>query len=213
MITLPIDVTAIKELNIKNLRPIDSNSVRGQSLTHEPLDVFIRLHEAGIETVVDLRQEGSSDSKYARKCEAAGLNYMNFKIKENMAPFNSRGNTKLTAEQFSQTMESFVKQLAQFFRIMDDGRAYVGCLLGLHRTDLAVSMNYLLNPNEPQSPPVLSHMFFKDEINFTNRRIGSIKNLLANLNPKAREILGLGGDIQEIFSFRAAKLRMMNMVK
>lgn len=95
---------------------------------------------------------------------------------------------------------------------MERGRVYIGCLLGLHRTDLAVSMNYLLNPIEPQTPPSLSHMFYRDEVNLTNKRIGSTKNLIKNLSAVHKEFLGLPVDLNGIFNERVVKLRMMNLI-
>lgn len=208
-----LDILGLKTLDIPHLRLIDSNSVRGMSLANKPIQILQGLKDAGIETIIDLRKEGSYDSKYARNCTSLGLNYFNFKIKENMAAFNMPGTTKLTTKEFTDMMEGFTKQLAYFFKLMDDGKVYMGCLLGLHRTDLAVVMNYLLNPKEPQSPPILSHMFYKDETNFTNKRIGSIKNLLRNLNPQHRLELHLPENIQDIMSSRILKLRMMNLAK
>lgn len=208
-----IDVVQIKALEIPHFRLIDSNSVRGMCLANKPITVLQELKNAGINTIIDLRKEGSPDSKYAKNCERFGLNYFNFKIKENMAVFNLPSTTKLTSGEFAEMTNGFAKQLGQFFNLMDEGRVYMGCLLGLHRTDLAVVMNYLLNPNEPQSPPVLSHMFIKEETNFTNKRIGAIKNLLKNLKPEHRSALGMAENFSEIFNARVLKLRMMNLIK
>ena len=207
-----IDIVRMKQLDIKNFRLVDSSSVRGQCLNKKPPFLFDELRDSGIETVIDLRTEGRADSKYARMCEAAGLEYFNFKIKENMAMFNPRGGIKETVEEFAVNREIFVKDLDKFFKLMERGRVYIGCLLGLHRTDLAVSLNYLLNPKEPQTPPSLSHMFYKDEQNLTNKRIGSVKNLIKNLTGSNKEFLGMPLDLTPMFRERIAKLRMMNLI-
>ena len=86
----------------------------------------------------------------------------------------------------------------------------MACLLGLHRTDLAVVLNYLINPNEPKAPPILSHMYLKDETNFTNKYIGAMKNLYKNINSNERQLLGLSDNFKEIFDARITKLRIMN---
>ncbi len=207
-----IDINRLKGLDIPHFRLIDSKSVRGMCLAKKNPQIFTELAESGINTVIDLRKEGSNESGYAKKCHENGLEYFNFKIKENMSFFNLPGTKKESAIEFKLLMDDFVKQLKHFFCLMDSGGAYMGCLLGLHRTDLAVCMNYLLNPEEPQTPPTLSHMFYKDETNFTNKRIGSIKNLLRNLSEKHREYLGLPKNYKEIFDNRIAKLRLMNLV-
>lgn len=126
--------------------------------------------------------------------------------------FNSIGSARESFEEFGANREAFVKDLDKFFKLMERGRVYIGCLLGLHRTDLAVSMNYLLNPIEPQTPPSLSHMFYRDEVNLTNKRIGSTKNLIKNLLETHKQFLGLPVDLNNIFRERVVKLRMMNLV-
>ncbi len=208
-----LDINQLKLLEIPHFRLIDSNSVRGMCLANKPIEVLQGLKDSGIQTVIDLRKEGSYESKYAQNCERFGLNYFNFKIKENMAPFSPPASTRYTSKEFSVLMDDFTKQLGYFFKLMEDGRVYMGCLLGLHRTDLGVVLNYLLNPKEPQSPPVLSHMFIKEETNFTNKRIGSIKNLLRNLTPEQRAALHLPENVREVMDARILKLRLMNLAK
>lgn len=126
--------------------------------------------------------------------------------------FNSMGSARESFDEFSANREVFVKIWINFSKLMERGRVYIGCLLGLHRTDLAVSMNYLLNPIEPQTPPSLSHMFYRDEVNLTNKRIGSTKNLIKNLSAVHKEFLGLPVDLNGIFNERVVKLRMMNLI-
>ena len=207
-----IDINRLKGLDIPHFRLIDSKSVRGMCLAKKNPQIFTELVESGINTIIDLRKEGSNESNYAKNCWENGLEYFNFKIKENMGFFNLPNTKKESSAEFKIMVNGFVKQLKYFFYLMDKGGVYMGCLLGLHRTDLAVCMNYLLNPEEPQTPPTLSHMFYKDETNFTNKRIGSIKNLLRNLSEKHREYLGLPKNYKEIFDNRIAKLRLMNLV-
>ena len=206
-----LDVVRLKNLGIENFRLVDSKSVRGQCLTAKPQQLFHELKEAGIETVIDLRREGSPSSQYARKCEAAGLRYMHFQTNDSFPAFNCRGSNKISCDEFAKLMDGYTSQMVDFFDEMSNGRVYIGCLLGLHRTDMAVAMNYLLNPVEPESPPFLSHMFIKDEPNLTGKRIGSVKNLLRNLTEEHRLNLGLPEGFNEIFGVRIAKLKIMNM--
>lgn len=206
-----LDVVRLKNLGIENFRLVDSKSVRGQCLTAKPQQLFQDLKEAGIETVIDLRREGSPSSQYARKCEAAGLRYIHFQTNDSFPAFNCRGSNKISSDEFAKLMDGYTSQMVDFFDEMSNGRVYIGCLLGLHRTDMAVAMNYLLNPVEPESPPFLSHMFIKDEPNLTGKRIGAAKNLLRNLTEEHRLKLGLPEGFNEIFGVRVAKLKLMNM--
>ena len=206
-----LDVTTLKNLNIDNFRLIDSRSVRGQSLAAKPLQLFYDLKRAGIETVIDLRREGSEDSKYAKKCHAAGLNYLHFQTNEHFPALNPRGSNKISSLEFANLMDGYTTKMVDFFDEMSNGRVFVGCLLGLHRTDIAVSLNYLLNPIEPECPPLLAHMFLKSEQNVTGKRIGAVKNLWRNLTDEHKAKLGLQEGFKDILDVRIAKLRLMNL--
>ena len=205
-----VDIARIKSLGIKHFRLIDSNSIRGVTLANQKHSILTELKECGINTIVDLRTEGDESSKYAETCKENGLNYINFKLKVNMPIFNMPLATKLTAEERQNEINAFIKRLPDFFQVMDEGKYYMACLLGLHRTDLAVVLNYLVNPKEPKTPPVLSHMYIKEETNFTNKYIGAMKNLLKNITAEHKKYLGLPEDFITIFDARVLKLRLMN---
>ena len=205
-----LDIARLKIMGIKHFRLIDSNSIRGVTLANQKPSMLTELKECGINTIIDLRSEGGSDSKYAQACRENGLNYVNFKLKINMPIFNLPLSDKLsTAERIAEN-EAFIKKLPDFFKLMNEGKYYMACLLGLHRTDLAVVLNYLINPNEPKSPPILSHMYMKEETNFTNKYIGAMKNLLKNITTEHKKYLGLPDDFSSIFDARIVKLRLMN---
>ena len=208
-----LDIGRLKNLGISHFRLINSNSVRGVTLANQDPDLLTELKECGINTIVDLRPEGSEDSRYAQNCKKNGLDYFNLKIRDNIPIFNAPFSGKMTAEERRASIEKFVNQLGDFFKLMDNGKIYMACLLGLHRTDLAVTMNYLLNPNEPATPPTLSHMFFPQETNLTNKYIGNVKNLTKNLTAKDKVFLGLPENFTDIFSSRILKLRIMNCAK
>ena len=205
-----IDIGRIKNLNIKNLRLINSNSVRGECLVGKRPYVLRELKESGITTVIDLRSEGGENSKYARYCRANGLDYYNVKIKDSDTMFQPMCNQKASRAEFYVQRENFTKQLKTFFKLQDEGHFYMGCLLGMHRTDLAVTTNYLLNPNEPQSIPILSHMIDNKETNFLGQRINCVKNLYNNLTEENRSFLGLPENYSEILSNRIKKLIVHN---
>lgn len=208
-----LDIGRLKDLNISHFRLIDSNSIRGVTLANQKPHILSELKECGINTIVDLRAEGGEYSKYADACKANGLDYVNFKLKINMPIFNPPLANKLTVAERRSENEAFIRKLPEFFRIMNEGKYYMACLLGLHRTDLAVTLNYLINPKEPVTPPVLSHMYIKEETNFTNKYIGAMKNLLKNITPEDKKFLGLPEEFSAIFDARLMKLRMMNCAK
>lgn len=208
-----LDIARLKNLGIKHFRLIDSNSIRGVTLSNQKPSLLTELKECGIDTIIDLRQEGSVDSTYAQECNKRGLEYVNFKIKAKMPIFNAPTATKLSLEEKNKANQEFISMLPTFFEKMNKGKYYMACLLGLHRTDLAVTLNYLLNPKEPITPPTLSHMFYENETNLTNKYIGAVKNLTKNLTSKDKAFLGLPENFNEIFSSRILKLRIMNRAK
>lgn len=208
-----LDIGRLKNLGISHFRLIDSNSVRGVTLANQRQNLLTELKECGVNTVIYLRPEGGEESKYAQACNKNGLNYFNLKIRDNMPIFNAPFSGKMTMEERREAIKKFVNQMSEFFKMMDDGKVYMACLLGLHRTDLAVTMNYLLNPKEPTTPPTLSHMFFPEETNLTNKYIGKVKNMLKNLTSADREYLKMPEHFSDIFDARVLKLRMMNRAK
>lgn len=208
----PLDVSKIKALNIAHFRLVDSNSVRGITLTNQNENLFKELKEAGIETYIDLRHTGGDESKLAAKCNDAGIKYFNIKLKKNIPVFSNILGTKYSTKEFNDYTNNFAEQLNKLFKLMDKKKFYMACELGLHRTDIAVSTHYLFNRKEPVSPPLLSHMYFKEENNHTNEYIGYIKNLYRNLtNAGKTEMLNLPDS--GIFNSRIAKLRIMNGLK
>ena len=205
-----LDIARLKALGISHFRLIDSNSIRGVTLANQKHSILTELKECGINTIIDLRNEGGENSKYAQACRENGLDYINFKLKINMPIFNMPHATKLTIDERITQNNEFIKRLPAFFKLMDNGKYYMAGLLGLHRTDLAVVLNYLINPNEPKTPPILSHMYMKEETNFTNKYIGAMKNLLKNITPMHKKQLGLPEEFNTIFDARILKLRLMN---
>lgn len=208
-----LDIARLKNLGISHFRLIDSNSVRGVTLANQKQSILKELKECGINTVIDLRPEGGEESKYALACKRNGLDYFNLKIRDNMPIFNSPFAGKMSMEERKDAINKYVQKINTFFKLMDNGKLYMACLLGLHRTDLAVTMNYLLNPNEPTTPPTLSHMFFTEETNLTNKYIGNVKNMLRNLTTSDKEFLHMPQNFSDIFDARIMKLRMMNKAK
>ena len=208
-----LNITKLKEMEIAHFRLIDSNSVRGISLADKKPEVLTKLKEYGVNTIIDLRREGGKTTNYAKECNKNGLDYFSFKVKDNMPIFTLAGNSKLPGDVRKVKCKEFVQQLPQFFEKMDEGRCYMHCMLGLHRTDLAVVLNYLINPKEPSTVPTLSHMYRDDETNFTNKYVAAMKNLLSNIDKEDREYLGLPENYSEIFNGRVLKLKMMNGIK
>ena len=114
-----LDIARLKIMGIKHFRLIDSNSIRGVTLANQKPSMLTELKECGINTIIDLRSEGGSDSKYAQACRENGLNYVNFKLKINMPIFNLPLSDKLsTAERIAEN-EAFIKKLPKLDDTVD----------------------------------------------------------------------------------------------
>lgn len=187
-----IDAESLKALHINHFRFIDANSVRGVTLSEESTDVLKKLKECGIEKVIDLRNDIERSPKYAQDCANIGLKYLSFQVNPNAV--NSVVN---------------LQQLPKFFKAMNDGRCYIACKLGLHRTDFAVTLNYLLNPKEPVSPPVLTHIFMPGEPDYTEKYIDAVKKFISNLSMEDRNKLKLPQNLNS----RVTKLLTTNVAK
>lgn len=186
-----IDIARLKKLNIPNFRLIDSTSVRGATLADKNTNFLKELQQSGIERIVDLRVEGGLETDYARRCLENGLGYFNL-------PIASQANRNSEKAK----IKNLMTKIPEFFEIMDKGKNYMACLLGIHRTDFATALNYLLNPKEPASPPILSHIFVGNEANLTDRYINLVEKVCKKMKI-----------CTEIFNARAIKLQMINGIK
>ena len=207
-----IDIERIKKLNINHFRLINQNSIRGATLSNQSPNVLSTLQECGIDTIIDLRTVEKNNTKYAEFCKENGLKYFNFKLKLNMPIFQTSSSQDFKCDAQNEN-ENFIKKLPKFFNIMNKGNFYLACLLGLHRTDFAVTLNYLLNPKEPQNIPILSHMIYEGETNYTSKYILAAKNLLNHLNPKNKNSLSIPNNFNDIFEERVIKLKAKNGIK
>ena len=116
----------------------DDNGVRGKT----PLAgkekrlswCFDKLKESGIRTVIDLRSKGECSSKARELLSDKGLNYVNFPVEDGEWTNDSLGN------------------ITSYINAVNDGDFYVGCANGESRTDLAMAINYLLNPKAKNIP-------------------------------------------------------------
>ena len=162
-----IDVESISSLNIPELRFITENStvigVRGRTLSAPKRRwVLPKMKAAGIETIIDLRAGDHSDN-YPVVCEEVGLEYFHFPIDRSRTPD-----------------AIIIAKLPDFIRIISNGGFYISCALGLHRTDIALSLYYLFNP-KAQEPPVLYGQIKEDgtlKYDDIFQRVGSVYHYL-----------------------------------
>lgn len=139
--TQAANIINILKNKITNFELISENSARGESLSSKTNRKFIKfVKKMGVKTVVDLRAKFGS-AKYPELCQKNGIKYFNIPIDANSVPD-----------------EEIIKKLPEFFDVMNNNKFYISCAQGLHRTDIALSLNYLFNPKAQQVPKLVGHI-------------------------------------------------------
>ena len=115
-----LDIERIMATNIPDIHPA-YGGVRGRTMSSKHQSyAWPVLVEAGVNTVIDLR-DGDSSDRLPRLCEMYGLEYFHY-------PVNNQ----------AKQVESMVALMPKFCEIIDRGGFYIACAMGLHRTDIAL---------------------------------------------------------------------------
>lgn len=182
VIKRPVAKSKVDSLNITNLKSISNNSLRGETLSSKKNRWAIKkLRRYGIESVIDLREKYTSE-KYPQMCKSEGLKYYNFPI-----------------DSHSISDDEIIRNFPVMFKVMNDGRYYISCAQGLHRTDIALALNYIFNPKAQDVPIMIGHYHDNMDMSDIARRINSISK---KLNPEKLKALGWGKDADEEISKR-----------
>ena len=94
--------------------------------------------DSGIRTIIELRDEDHSD-RLCKMCEIHSIRYFAF-------PMDS----------YSVPNEVIASRLQEFFELIDNGDFYIACAMGLHRTDMALSIYWMFHgADNGMKPPIL----------------------------------------------------------
>ena len=96
------------------------------------------------------------------------------------------------------------------FKLIDKGGYYIACAQGLHRTDIALSINYVFNPNSKEIPILYGH--FRDgHLKFDDiaRRLHSLKR---EMSYSDIEKIGWGQNFESEFYKRKNDLKNYNIL-
>lgn len=125
----------LKNVNIPNFAVIEENGIRGESLSSKNNRKFlIPVCNSGITTIVDLLDKYTS-TKYPELCEKYGLKYYNIPI-----------------DSSSIDDKVIIENLPKLFEITNQDNYYIACAMGLHRTDIALALNYLFKFEDRKTP-------------------------------------------------------------
>lgn len=122
-----------------------------------------KIHDSGIETIIDLRSSGECSQKALDTISEAEMKYINIPIED--------GNWSVES----------LDMIADYIKVINQGDYYVGCANGQARTDLAVGMNYVLNPSAKQIPQLYYGSASSSRVSVKNN-IGQIMDLVKD-NP------------------------------
>ena len=110
--------------------------VRGTTLSsRHNMRYWQTVVDSGIRTIIELRDEDHSD-RLCRMCEIHGIRYFAFPMDSHSVP-----------------NEVIASRLQEFFELIDNGDFYIACAMGLHRTDMALSIYWMFHGAEKGLPP------------------------------------------------------------
>ena len=116
--TTEFDVEKILSTDIPDLALV-YGGFRGRTLSStKQLHAWNTMLEAGINQVIDLRADYTSDF-YSELCRKSGISYFHYSVSY-------------------EEVEQMARLFPEFCRLIDKGRFYIACAMGLHRTDIAL---------------------------------------------------------------------------
>ena len=157
-----------------NIQNIDTayGGVRGTTLSsRHNMRYWQTVVDSGIRTIIELRDEDHSD-RLCRMCEIHGIRYFAFPMDSHSVP-----------------NEVIASRLQEFFELIDNGDFYIACAMGLHRTDMALSIYWMFHGvDNGMNPPILRGHIVDGELvldrlnNKVFRRLNSLYAYLMNNN-------------------------------
>lgn len=194
-------IDKILNLGINNLRKIGNGVIAGATLEGQP-QLLSRVKDAGIRTIVDFRSEATPQIE--EECRVLGLRYFKLGL-----------NHTISEGQEMKISRSFASRLKEFFNIMNEGDAYIGCKYGIDRTNSGLLLNYFFNPQSLKFriPQILPGTFDKCSeispnikkrmpkvlINTINKTIRKIQQSVKRMTPAQRAELGIPEGRKERF--------------
>ena len=120
-----LDVERILSTKIPDLAQVYGGfRVRTLSSTRQ-LHAWKTLMESGISQIIDLRADYSSDF-YSELCQRSGISYFKYPVAYEDV-----------------WVAKMVELFPEFCKLIDNGRFYIACAMGLHRTDIALCIYWV----------------------------------------------------------------------
>ena len=133
----PLNYDAIKATNVPDLHYV-YGGFRGAALS-SPRQAYAwrTIVEGGIDQIIDLRSDVSLH--YEELCRRSGVAYFRYPIAND-----------------DDTISEMVEHFREFCSLIDKGKFYIACAMGLHRTDIALCLYWTFYAaDKGVKPPVL----------------------------------------------------------
>ena len=122
--SIPLNYDAIKATNVPDLHYV-YGGFRGATLSSpRQAHAWRAMIEGGIDQIIDLRSDVSPH--YEELCRRSGVAYFRYPIVND-----------------DDTISEMVEHFSEFCSLIDKGKFYIACAMGLHRTDIALSLYWM----------------------------------------------------------------------
>lgn len=178
--SMELDIERILRTDIPDVAPV-YGGVRGRTMSSLHLSyAWPIIKSAGIRTVIDLREDGVY-SRLNDLCKKYGMEYFYYPI-----------------DKKSKNIESMVRLFPGLCRLIDDGRFYIACAQGLHRTDCAICLYWVFYAADKGIAPPAIRGYRKDQGHTTE----IIMRVLNSYYKYVTETTGIPPISQEKFKMR-----------
>lgn len=128
----------ILNTNIQNIATVYGGA-RGTTLSsRHNMRHWQTIVDCGVRTIIELRDKDHSD-RLCKMCETYSISYFAFPLDSHSVPD-----------------EVIASRLKEFFELVDNGDFYIACAMGLHRTDMALSIYWIFHgADNGINPPIL----------------------------------------------------------
>lgn len=161
-----LDVERILATEIPDLAQV-YGGFRGRTLSStRQLHAWKTLVESGISQVIDLRADYSSDF-YSELCERSGISYFKYPVAYEDV-----------------WVAKMVELFPEFCRLIDNGRFYIACAMGLHRTDIALCTYWVFYAADKGIAPSPICGYRKDKGLTTNKIMRVLNAVYRNMTER-----------------------------
>lgn len=202
-----INLDTIRNLNVRNLRILNDRAVSGGTFEHRPIIDLKALKISGVESIIDFRSE--SGEKLIEACKKEGLRYFRFPLDSVRERTSSRYFVREKGKLVVIKPE-FIKDLKEYFEIMNNSNCYVGCHYGIDRTNIGLLLNYFFNPKYNEVPPKIKFWPGEFRKNIINRNVKSIKKIFRSLTPEQKKELNIPDNYEECLREKISRLLRHN---